>query len=143
MKPTALNGALDAYRQVGLHSGASGADPHQLICMLMDGALERIALAKGALQRGDVAARGALVGQAMTIVDGLNGCLDSDAGGELATNLGGLYDYMLRRLLDANRSADPGGLDEVAALLGEIREAWVAIPPPVRAEHAAVAGVRA
>jgi len=142
MKSTARNGALDAYRQVGLHSGANGADPHQLVCMLMDGALERVALAKGALQRGDVAARGTLIGQAMTIVDGLNGCLDSAAGGELAVNLGGLYDYMLRRLLQANRGADPGALDEVATLLGEIREAWVAIPSPVRVEHAAVAGAR-
>lgn len=135
MKHSTLNGGLDAYKQVGLYSGASYADPHQLICMLMDGALSRMALAKGAILRSDVAAKGKFIGEAITIIGGLRGCLDGEAGGELANNLDDLYDYMARRLVRANVDNDIEVVEEVHALLQEIHEAWEGIPQPVRDQH--------
>ena len=122
---------IQQYRQVGAQT-ARYADPHELVRMLMDGALERVAEAHGAMNAGQVAQRGECVSRAIAILDGLRVSLNRDAGGELADNLDGLYDYMQRRLLEANLRADPAGLDEVSALLREIRGAWVAIPAEAR-----------
>jgi len=122
------NTATQQYQQVGVFSSAAYADPHHLITMLMDGALERIALAKGAMLQNDIAEKGKLIGNTVTIIEGLRGCLDLSAGGELAQNLFDLYDYMIRQLLRANLESEPEILDEVARLLREIESAWVDIP---------------
>ncbi|MEM7209374.1 MAG: flagellar export chaperone FliS [Pseudomonadota bacterium] len=122
------NAAMQEYQQVGVFSEAAYADPHQLITMLMEGALERIALAKGALLQKDIAEKGRLIGNTVTIIEGLRGCLDMPVGGELAQNLADLYDYMIRQLLRANLESEPELLDEVAQLLREIKTAWEDIP---------------
>jgi flagellar secretion chaperone FliS len=46
---------------------------------------------------------------------------------ELAANLDSLYEYMTGRLLQANRNNEPALLEEVAALLREVKSAWDAI----------------
>ncbi len=122
------SGALQEYQQVGVFSGTAYADPHHLITMLMEGALERIAAAKGAILQGNVAEKGRLIGNTITIIEGLAGCLDMSAGGDLAQNLADLYDYMKRRLLKANLDSDSEILSEVANLLREIKSAWQQIP---------------
>jgi len=121
-------GALQEYQQVGVYSGTAYADPHHLITMMMEGALERIALAKGAILQSNVAEKGRLIGNTITIIEGLAGCLDMPAGGDLAQNLADLYDYMKRRLLKANLDSDTEILSEVANLLREIKSAWQQIP---------------
>ncbi|WP_036297164.1 flagellar export chaperone FliS [Methylobacter marinus] len=120
--------AMNQYKQVGTQINADSADPHQLIVMLFDGALERIAIAKGAIFRQDIAEKGQKIGRAIAIIDGLRASLDKDNGGEIAENLDDLYDYMQRRLLDANINSDVEILDEVTGLIKDVREAWVAIP---------------
>ncbi len=122
------SGALQEYQQVGVFSGTAYADPHHLITMLMEGALERIAAAKGAILQDNVAEKGRLIGNTITIIEGLAGCLDMSAGGDLAQNLADLYDYMKRRLLKANLDSDSEILSEVANLLREIKSAWQQIP---------------
>ena len=103
--------------------------------MLMDGALERIAIARGCIERngkGDVARKAAALNQCISIVGELRGTLDMGAGGELAENLNKLYDYMIRRLLLANVNNDVKILTEVASLLDNVRSAWAAIAPAAR-----------
>ena len=63
----------------------------------------------------------------LNILGGLQGSLDMERGGDVANNLSNLYDYMMRRLVEANTVNDPAVLDEVSRLMGEIREAWIAI----------------
>ncbi len=131
------NSNLAAYQATAVHGGVAGADPHRLVLMLMDGALERIAIARGCIERngkGDVARKAAALSQCVRIVGELRGSLDLAAGGELATNLHGLYDYMVRRLLLANVNNDVRPLAEVASLLDNVRSAWVAIGPEVRTQ---------
>ncbi|HBX72973.1 MAG TPA: flagellar export chaperone FliS, partial [Halieaceae bacterium] len=94
--------ALNAYSKVGVQSGVTDASPHQLISMLIAGAQDRIAEARGAMERQQVARQGELVGKAISIVDNLRVSLDHSKGGELAGTLGDLYDYMQRRLVEAN-----------------------------------------
>lgn len=121
-------GALKAYKQVGVQNEVTLANPHRLVQMLLDGALDRIAIAKGYMARGDIAEKGSNISKAIAIVDGLRMSLDGESGGAIANNLDELYEYMGRRLLQANADDNPTLLDEVAALLGEIKSAWDAIP---------------
>lgn len=127
-----VQGALNQYRKVGVHAAIADASPHRLIQMLMEGALDKIQVAKGHMERGEVAAKGKHISWAISIIDGLRTSLDMKAGGKLAENLDDLYDYMSRRLLDANLHNDPAALDEVTHLLLEIKQGWDAIPEPLR-----------
>ncbi|MFO1372900.1 MAG: flagellar export chaperone FliS [Candidatus Competibacteraceae bacterium] len=125
--PNSSNNALRQYQQVNVHSATAYASPHRLIQMLMEGALERIAVAKGCIQRQDIAAKGEQIGKAVDIIGGLREGLNQEAGGDIAANLDALYDYMQRRLVEANLRSDAAMLDEVADLLRPIKEAWDAI----------------
>ena len=126
---------INQYRQVGAQT-ARYADPHELVRMLLDGALARVAEAQAALAAGDVARRGECTSRAIAILDGLRGSLCFETGGELAANLDALYDYMQRSLLEANLHADGKPMEQAVALLREIREAWVAIPLEARDGYA-------
>jgi len=120
--------AIDAYARVGVETGVASADPHKLILMLYDGTLAAICAARLAMNRGEIAAKGAAVAKAIAIIDGgLKASLDVEAGGVLAERLAGLYDYMLTRLLAANLRNDTRILDEVSRLLDELRGAWAQI----------------
>lgn len=119
--------AVQNYSSVKVHSGVEAATPHRLIQMLFEGALERIAQAKGAMAQNQIARKGELVGKATAIVGGLQGSLNDKEGGALAANLDGLYDYIIRRLTQANYENNPEYLDECGRLLGEIKTAWDAI----------------
>ncbi|MHB8823172.1 MAG: flagellar export chaperone FliS [Pseudomonadaceae bacterium] len=116
--------AMRQYQQVGVKAQVTEADPHRLIQMLMQGGLDRIAQARGAMEREAYAEKGVLIGKAINIIGGLRDVLDKEAGGELATNLERLYEYMTMRLFEASRHNDVSKLDEVAKLLGEIKSGW-------------------
>lgn len=119
--------AVGAYHATGLQLAVDGADPHRLIDMLMERALARMAIAKGHLQRAEVARKGENISGAIAIVNGLRSFLDKEAGGRLANDLDALYDYIGRRLLAANVNDDADALDEASGLVREIRGAWLAI----------------
>ena len=116
--------ALQQYQQVNAHAQVSEASPHRLIQMLQAGALDRIAQAQGAMSRGQTEMKGMLIGKAIDIIGGLREGLNLEAGGELAANYDRLYDYMARRLIEANRKNDGRILDEVAGLMRELKAGW-------------------
>jgi flagellar protein FliS len=119
---------VSAYRRTGIDTGVAAASPHQLVLMLFDAALEAIRQAEAHLKSGEVAAKGAALGKAVRIVEeGLKASIDRGAGGALAEQLASLYDYATLRLLQANLRNDDRALQEVAALLGELRSAWAQI----------------
>jgi flagellar protein FliS len=119
--------AVNSYASVKVHSGVESASPHRLIQMLFEGAMERIAQAKGAISQKQFARKGELIGKAVSIVGGLQGSLNDNEGGALAANLDSLYDYIIRRLTQANSENSIEQLDECGRLLGEIKSAWDAI----------------
>ena len=130
-KPSAL-ASLKQYGNVSVQTEVESASPHRLIQMLMEGALSRIAAAKGHLARGEIAPKGERISWAISIIEGLRTSLDHEAGGEIAANLDRLYEYMGARLVEANLRNDPAILDEVSALLLNVKEGWDAIPEPLR-----------
>ncbi len=123
---------IDQYMQVNVHGGASDASPHRLIQMLLDGALDRIAVAKGHMVRGNIAEKGRYIGLVISIVEGLRISLDKPGGGEIAQNLDNLYEYITRRLAEASLKNDETILDEITSLLKEVKEGWDAIPEEFR-----------
>lgn len=123
----ASGSAVKAYRSAGAHGRVADADPHRLVQLLLEGALDRLAMARGHLQAGRIAQKGETLSRAIAIVDSLNAHLDLERGGEIAANLRGLYDYATRRLLEANLRNDVAAIDEVAGLLREVKAGWDAI----------------
>ncbi|WP_282109901.1 flagellar export chaperone FliS [Shewanella algicola] len=123
-----MRGSMQSYRKVSVDSNMAVATPHRIIQMLLAGALERLVQAKLAIANGDITNRGVLIGKTMGIINGLNGSLNMDADVEVAGNLTQLYDYMLRRLSEANLNNDPQAIDDVVSILKTIKEGWDAIP---------------
>jgi flagellar secretion chaperone FliS len=120
--------ALKEYQQVNMHSGLMDASPHRLVQMLMEGALEKIALAKRSMANKEIASNGENISKAVGIIGGLKSSLNIEEGGELAENMSHLYDYMANRLVVASLRDDESILDEVASLMVEIKMGWDGIP---------------
>lgn len=119
--------ALKQYQSVNTQARLVDASPHRLIQMLMEGGLSRIAQARGAMERGQTALKGELIGKSIGIIAGLRESLDHQQGGELAGNLDSLYEYMIARLTEANVSNEPELLEEVSVLLRNVKQGWDAI----------------
>ncbi len=124
-----------AYQSESVQA-AQFASPHALVAMLIDGAIDRVVQARGAMERGATARKGERIGKAIAIVDSLRASLNAEAGGEIAQNLSALYDYLVRRLLHANLHNDVAALNEVLRLLKEVKDGWDGIaeaPKPAAA----------
>ncbi|BBD79371.1 flagellar export chaperone FliS [Aerosticca soli] len=115
------------YQQTRTQGSVEDADPHRLTGMLLDGAIERIAQARGHIRHGDVAGKGTAISKAIAIVGELRGSLNHEVGGELAARLDALYDYITRRLLIGQLNDDDAALAECSALLEPVREGWQGI----------------
>lgn len=121
--------ALRQYQKISAQAQTSEASPHRLVQMLMEGGLDRIAQAKGTLERGDIAGKGIAIGKAIAIVGGLREGLDRDKMTPELERLDSLYIYMSNRLSDANIKNDLAALDEVTDLLTTVKEGWDAVAP--------------
>lgn len=122
--------ALRQYQKVGAQAQTSEASPHRLVQMLMEGGLDRIAQAKGAMERKDIANKGVFISKAIGIIGGLREGLDLENSMDTLGDLDSLYTYMMKRLAEANIKTDPKILDEVAGLLRTVKEGWDAIAAP-------------
>jgi len=120
--------ALKQYRQLGIESEVSNASPHRLIQLLFEGALGRLAAAQGAIERGDLAAKGELLGKAISIVGGLRSSLDMSAG-ELSERLDQLYEYINLKLLEASAQNNADKVNEAIQLLKTVKSGWDEIAP--------------
>lgn len=122
MKPAHY--ALKEYQQTQMDAGVAYADPHTLIAMLYTALQERMAVAKGAIERQAYGDKARVIGNAIDMLAYLQSCLDMQQGGDIAANLNRLYSYMIERLFEASFRNDPAILDEVGNLVREIKTGW-------------------
>lgn len=117
--------AANAYQRINVETSMHTIDQHQLVALLYEGALGAIATARGAMARGDIVGKCNAVSKAVRIIEeGLSTALDPVDGGELAQNLGALYDYCVRRLILANARNDDAMMEEVMRLIEPIALGW-------------------
>jgi flagellar protein FliS len=117
--------AAQAYRSVSLESRVASSSGSELVSLLFEGFLERVKLAKLAMELGDVNSRVSHLGSALQILsEGLRTHLDLKSGGELAKNLDSLYHYCSLRLAEANLKGDVTMLVEVYDLIDSVAQAW-------------------
>jgi flagellar secretion chaperone FliS len=117
-----------AYQNVAVQTTVGTADPHRMILMLYDGALEAIRLSQAHMGTRRIAAKCEALGRAVRIVEeGLKASVDRTVGGQLPERLVALYDYITMRLLQANLRNDQKALQEACTLLGELRASWAQI----------------
>jgi flagellar protein FliS len=115
---------LRSYRNVTAYGNLAEASPYQVVQLMLDAVLSRVAEATGHIERGEVAAKGEKIGKALGIIEALVLGLDRERGGDVALNLERLYDYVSRTLLKANLENRPELLKEVSSLLREIKLGW-------------------
>jgi len=127
------------WRDVYLDTQVLSADPLELVHILYEHTLAMVADARRHLADGNISARGHSIARAIAAIDELDCSLDRDAGGSLARNLAGLYQYMRSRLLAANIRQEDAPLAEVERLLRTLGEAWNAIRPAAQAESVCTA----
>lgn len=132
-----MNKNIKAYRQNNA-IGAEETSPHRLVAMLYQGAMDRLARAIGHCERGEVVEKCECMSRVAAIIDNLRDSLKMDAGdGRLSERLDSLYEYMLRRIAEANLRNDVQMMHEVLELLAQLSEGWNAIPAEQRQTPAA------
>ncbi|PNO57153.1 flagellar export chaperone FliS [Aeromonas caviae] len=118
---------IKAYTAGNLAADLATADPHRVIQLMMQGCLERLAQAKGAIERNDMEAKATAVSKAQGLLHGLQDALDMSQG-RMAEDLYGLYAYMNERVWDASLNRDTAPLDEVMTLMLTIKSGWDQLP---------------
>jgi flagellar protein FliS len=117
--------ARNRYRAVDNISAVTDRSPIELILLVYDRIADKLNAAEAAIasQRDDLL--GESITEATDLISlGLLAALDYQLGGAIAENLGAIYDYAMRRLLQARLRRDVVMVREIADLLAGLREAW-------------------
>ena len=114
----AQSSAHNAYKQ----NSVTTASPGELTLMLYNGCLKFLTLAKKAMLDKDIQTKNTNLQKAQAIIMELMVTLDMNV--PISKEIQPLYDYMNRRLLEANIKNDPAMIDEVAGLMTEFRDTW-------------------
>ena len=118
---------IKAYTTQNLQAEMAVADPYRVIQLMMQGCIERLAQAKGAIERKDFEGKSIAISKCMALINGLQDALDLSYG-KVPEDLFALYDYMKFRMMDASRDMVIEPLEEVSDLMLTIKTGWDSIP---------------
>lgn len=103
------------------------ASPIGLVIMLYDRTIALLNKAKDEISEKQYEAKGHTLDKATDIVFELLTTLDKDKGGEIASSLSDLYNFVLREITNANSKLNIKSLDNAIKILSELRESWDSI----------------
>lgn len=98
------------------------ATPQELTLMLYNGCLKFIKLTKRAMAENKFEEKNTNIIKAQAILQELQVTLNQDV--QISENLSQLYDYLIRRLIEANMKNDTSILEEVEGHVVELRDTW-------------------
>ncbi len=101
------------------------ASPSRMVVMCYDETLQALEMAVDAVERGDIEARFNAVTVASELLCTLFLCLDMEEGGEIAENLGRIYEYVLKSLPQVNLFDDAEPAERAIKLLTPLRDSWL------------------
>jgi flagellar protein FliS len=107
-----------------LESKVLSASPLELVSLAYEGAIEAVGNARVCVREKRIRERARAITKAQLIIRELQRSLDFEQGGDLSPQLSRLYDYMQRRLIDANFQQAEEPLAEVETLLETVLESW-------------------
>jgi len=116
--------------QTYLDQEVLAASPLKLIQLSYGAAIESVRAAQRFVCQRDIRARVRAINKAIGILTELSRSLKYEASPSLSQKLAGLYDYIVRRLIEANLQQSEKPLAEAEALLCTLAEAWKACAPP-------------
>jgi flagellar secretion chaperone FliS len=128
--------AVRSYQTVGAHAQVTAADPYRLVQLLLANVIDRLAAARGHMERRETARKGEQISKAIAVLTALDASLNMEQGGEIAANLRRLYEYMSLQLVKANLEDDAACVNEVMGLVRTIKEGWDGIAGTARPEVA-------
>jgi flagellar secretion chaperone FliS len=114
----AINNPYAAYQ----NNSVNTASPGELTLMLYNGSLKFIHIAKKAIEEKNIELKNTNIQKTQAIVNELMVTLNTDL--EVSQNLMSLYDYINRRLTEANIKNDVAILEEVEGLITDFRDTW-------------------
>ncbi len=123
----------DRYREVDITT----ASPETLVVKLYEGAIRSARAALLHHDGGRVAERGQAISKAIAIVSELSSALDMERGGEIASNLSGLYGFVNEQLVEANLRGSHARIEDAVRILEILAEAWVDVARGADARRAA------
>jgi flagellar protein FliS len=112
-----------SYRKMQVET----ASPLSLVLMLYDRAIVLLNKAKKEISEKQYEAKGLTLDKASEIIFELLTTLDKDKGGEIASSLANLYNFVLHEITDANSKLNIKSLDNAIKILSELRESWESI----------------
>lgn len=113
-----LNNAYSQYKENSVYT----ATPEELTLMLYNGVIKFIMQAQKHIEDKDILKAHTSIIRAQDIIEEFQASLDKKY--EISNSLNLLYDYMLRRLVEANVSKNKEILEEVLYFAKELRDTW-------------------
>ncbi len=131
-----MNYGVSQYRQTEVLT----ASRVQVVVLLYDGALQSMKLAQTGILQNNLADKARFLRRALTIVAELSNVLDMERGGDIATSLRRIYDYVTDELTQANVKHEAARIDGPIRCLSTLREAWEQVAKQQQALPQAVGG---
>ena len=128
---------LDAYKNANREAVVESDDPQALIMLLLDELLRAMRGYVSVVSSNDSQEmwKNDQFTRSLTMLYGLQSCLNFDEGGEIAENLFRLYEYARVQLLHTSQTGETDGTQVAISSISEIREAWSIMEPGAKIQN--------
>ena len=128
---------LNAYKNANREAVVESDDPQALIMILLDELLSAMRSYVNLVDKSDSdeARKSDHFTRSLTMLYGLQSCLNFDEGGEIADNLFRLYEYARVQLLHTSQTGEIDGTQVAISAVSEIREAWSSMEPRAKIQN--------